>query len=292
MIAEAHAVLFADHALAWNLERAEAWSNSEYASAWRRLHPENGAVAQTIGDGLAVYTGVDSPVTQVVGLGMSGPVTSQHLDEIEGFFISRGAPVRILVCPLAHPTLLPELTARGYRALEFENVMARALSTPGPEQPADADPTWPAALLRAEAAFSGISVRPVNPDEEEAYSRMVAYGFSAPREPRPVEMVLSGVPFAMDKTICLVARLQGEPAGGGALSLYEGVAIIFGDSTLPGYRGRGVQSALLRERLALATEHGCRWALAGAVPGGRSQHNQEYLGFQVMYTRVTMVKET
>ena len=69
------------------------------------------------------------------------------------------------------------------------------------------------------------------------------------------------------------------------------MAVIFGGSTLAGYRGRGIQSALLRERLALATEHGCRWAVAGALPGGRSQHNLEYLGFQVAYTKVMMVRE-
>jgi hypothetical protein len=284
-------MLFADHALAWNLERAEAWSNGEYAAAWRRLHPESGATSIQVADGRAVFTGADSPVTQVLALGMSGPVSAEDLGIIEEFFLSRHAPVRILLSPLAHPSLLPELTRRGYLPEELENVMARPLSAPSVEQPSTEDPTWPAALLRAEAAFSGISVRAVGPDEEDSYAQMVADGLSAPHAPREVEVVLSGVPLAMDKTICLLARLNGEPAGGGALSLYEGIGVIFGDSTLPGFRGRGVQSALLRERLALATENGCRWALAGAAPGGRSQHNMEYLGFQVAYTRITMAKQ-
>ena len=284
-------MLFADHALAWNLERAEAWSNAEYAAAWRRLHPDSVALSMRIADGLAVFTGTDSPLNQVIGLGMNGVVPGEDINSLERFFAERNAPTRILLCPLAHPTLLPELSARGYRPVEFENVMARPLTIAAPEQPPAADPMWPGALLRAEAAFSGITVRPVNPSEQHAYAQLVADGFSAPQPPRPVDVVLAGVPLAMDKTICLLALLEGQPAGGGALALYEGVAVIFGGSTLAVCRGRGIQSALLRERLALATEHGCRWAVAGALPGGRSQHNLEYLGFQVAYTKVMMVKE-
>jgi GNAT superfamily N-acetyltransferase len=284
-------MLFADHALAWNLERAEAWSNAEYAAAWRRLHPGSGALSMLVADGLAVFTGSESSLNQVIGLGMNGEVPQDDIDTLERFFAERDTATRVLLCPLAHPTLLPKLSARGYRPMGFENVMARPLTTSAPEQPPAADATWPAALLRAEAAFSGINVRPVNPSELQTYAQLVADGFSAPKPTRPVDVVLSGVPLAMDKTICLLALLEGQPAGGGALALYEGVAVIFGDSTLADYRGRGVQSALLRERLALATEHGCRWAVAGAIPGGRSQHNMEYLGFQVAYTRVTMVKE-
>jgi hypothetical protein len=288
--AAAAKMLFADHSLALQLEQAEAWNNAEYAAAWKRTYPSSGAVAEDVGGGVAVFTGADSPVTQVIGLGLRAPVPSAQIDHLERFFSSRGASTRILVCPLADPGLLPELGARGYRPAEFENVMARPLTLAAPVQPAADRPAWSPAPTQAEAGFSGLTVRPVDRGEEEAYARMVADGFAAPAEPTALEVVLGGIPLAMDRTICLVASLDGVPAGAGAVSLYRDVAVLFSDSTLLPHRGHGVQSALLRERLAIAMEHGCRWACAGCEPGDRSQHNMERLGFQVAYTKVMMVK--
>lgn len=64
---------------------------------------------------------------------------------------------------------------------------------------------------------------------------------------------------------------------------------MFGDATLPEWRGRGVQTALLKARLERALHAGCDLAAAGASPGSGSQRNMERLGFRVAYTQVMMV---
>ena len=71
-------------------------------------------------------------------------------------------------------------------------------------------------------------------------------------------------------------------AGSGGMALIEtkkgGVAHLYIDSTLPEYRGRGVQAALLRARLGDARKAGFDLASVGARPGNGSCRNIERAG--------------
>jgi GNAT superfamily N-acetyltransferase len=67
---------------------------------------------------------------------------------------------------------------------------------------------------------------------------------------------------------------------------------MYGGATLPEYRGRGAQSALLTARARAAKAAGCRWLVAdtGAEgPGDRntSLRNMLRVGFEPLYERVT-----
>jgi len=64
-----------------------------------------------------------------------------------------------------------------------------------------------------------------------------------------------------------------------------------GAATLPAYRRRGVQSALLASRLALARELGCDLAVVTTQPGSKSQGNVQRLGFELAYSRAILVRE-
>lgn len=59
-----------------------------------------------------------------------------------------------------------------------------------------------------------------------------------------------------------------------------------GSSTVPELRRRGLQGALLLERMRYAFEHGCDLAMMVAEAGSNSQRNAERKGFRVAYTRV------
>jgi GNAT superfamily N-acetyltransferase len=85
---------------------------------------------------------------------------------------------------------------------------------------------------------------------------------------------------------CFVAELDGRLVATGAVALHGGVALLAGASTLPAWRGRGAQTALLAARLAFAAERGCDLAMMGAAPGSTSQTNAERQGFRVAYTRI------
>lgn len=56
------------------------------------------------------------------------------------------------------------------------------------------------------------------------------------------------------------------------------------------HRGRGIQAALLRERLRRAWEGGCEYAAISATPGSTSARNIERQGFRLAYTRLSLEK--
>ena len=64
-----------------------------------------------------------------------------------------------------------------------------------------------------------------------------------------------------------------------------------GAGTASEFRGRGLQIALLRARLAAAAEAGCEYAVVVTQGGTTSQRNCERLGFRVAYSKVTVIKE-
>ena len=87
-----------------------------------------------------------------------------------------------------------------------------------------------------------------------------------------------------------VARIDGRLAGVATLRLDDGLAQLCGAATLPSFRRRGVQTALLRGRLADAFHSGCEIALMTTQPGSKSQENGHRQGFGLLYSRAMLVK--
>jgi GNAT superfamily N-acetyltransferase len=88
------------------------------------------------------------------------------------------------------------------------------------------------------------------------------------------------------RSALFLAEIDGRAVAAASVSLNEGVALLAGAATIPEFRGRGAQRALLHGRLEYAGAHGCDLATMGAEPGGASQRNAEREGFCVAYTRL------
>jgi ribosomal protein S18 acetylase RimI-like enzyme len=86
------------------------------------------------------------------------------------------------------------------------------------------------------------------------------------------------------------AHVDGQLVGVATCRLDDRLAQFCGAATLPAFRRRGVQSALLRRRLADAFESGCRLALMTTQPGSKSQQNGHKQGFTLLYSRAQLVK--
>jgi GNAT superfamily N-acetyltransferase len=69
------------------------------------------------------------------------------------------------------------------------------------------------------------------------------------------------------------------------------VALLAGAATLPAFRRRGVQRALLRARLADAARAGCARAIVVTQPGTTSQANAQRQGFHLLYARALLVQK-
>lgn len=71
----------------------------------------------------------------------------------------------------------------------------------------------------------------------------------------------------------------------GQLVPSEDFAIFGCDATATASRGRGIQTALIQERLRHAVERGFSTAIAEVAPNSTSEHNYLRCGFRVAYTR-------
>jgi ribosomal protein S18 acetylase RimI-like enzyme len=82
-----------------------------------------------------------------------------------------------------------------------------------------------------------------------------------------------------------VARVDGEPAGAALLTLDEDFGYLANASTLPEFRNRGVQTALIAARIADAAAAGADSVSSQAEFGSASQRNLERAGLRVAYTK-------
>ena len=255
-------MILADLDLARRIEAAEA------ANA-RGCAPVHRAAVEIAG-GCAVFTEPDSPLTQAVGLGLAGPVSEADLARLETFFHSRGAPVAIDLCPLADPHFVDALAARGYRLTEFNNVLVKRLA--GTE-----------IVLTPR-------VRRATPQEADLWSHTVGRGFFEQPELTTGEMDVGRAIFAMPGALCFLGSGSADgPAGGAALAVHNGLALLFADSTIAAFRRQGLHSELIAARLNEAIAQGCDMAMASTQPGSGSERNYERQGFQVVYTKATLV---
>lgn len=75
-----------------------------------------------ISGGTVCFSGAGSWMNQAQGLGLSGGVTSEEIDQLVEFYTSRGVEPKIEVCCFTHHSLTQGLEERGFTLLEFENV--------------------------------------------------------------------------------------------------------------------------------------------------------------------------
>ena len=262
---------FSDLNLSRRLERAEGRANADFVDARVLTFPERRAAWMDVGGTLAMFDGVDSPLTQTFGLGLNGVVAPSDLDRIEEFFDERQAPVFHEVSPLADGSHLPLLNARRYQVIEFTSVMWRPIAGD---------------LGLGIAPNDRLTVRAIKPSEHEIWARTAAEGWSHLPELTPFLRELSVVNERRRNHVAFLAEIDGEPIAAGGIALVEGVALLAGASTIPSARKQGAQRALLEARLRYAAAHGCDIAMMGASPGSDSQRNAERQGFRIAYTRV------
>lgn len=259
---------FSDLALSRRLERAEGYACAQYAVARRRLFPESGAGWIECAGAYAVFDGADSPITQSFGLGIFEDLSPASLDVIERFFLDRGAPVSHEVSPFAGVAALDLLCARNYRPVELSNVLYRLVEPPAAEHQ------------------GRISVRVIGPQEAQLWTDISARGW-AHEHPELLEFLqqLGTISSAREETLCFLAEIDDRPGAAGVLCIHEGVALLGGSATIPELRRRGLQTALLHERMRYAFDQGCDLAMMAAVPGSDSQRNAERNAFHIAYTR-------
>ncbi len=262
-------MIFSDLALSKRLEGAEGFACAQFAEARRHLDPKSGSEWMVCAGAIVVFDGVESPTTQTFGLGLFEEVSAAAMERIERFFFERGTSVMHEVSPMAGAATLDMLCARSYRPVEISNVLYR-----GVEEPSAGNP-------------SEIRVRVTGPEEAPLWSSVSARGWTYEHPELESFMEQAGLLCAARaQSPCFVAEIDGTPGAAGTLCLHDGVALFGGSATVPELRRRGLQAALLEERMRYAFEQGCDLAMMVAEAGSNSQRNAERKGFRVAYTRL------
>ncbi len=263
--------MFSDLQLSRRLELTEALANARFVEARQRIQPDSGACWIERAGAFAMFDGIGSPLTQTFGLGIERLPTEGELEELEQFFIERGATVCHEVSPMVPMEILSLLAERGYRPIELTNVLYRPLNEP---------------IEKSDRHSSLIDVREIEGGEAEAWANVSADGWNMPPE---FDAFIRGFGKIMANTEGshpLLATIHGKAIATGGLFLGDNTALLAGASTIMSARNQGAQSALLSARLQLAQEKGCDIAMMCAQPGTPSQRNAQRNGFSIAYTRI------
>jgi ribosomal protein S18 acetylase RimI-like enzyme len=266
---------FVDKAFARRLEAVEEIPQVEYARVFRKSRPEIGAAEEEICGGHMIFAGLGSPIGRVTGAGLDRPFTADDLNRIEQFYRSHGAPPQVDLTPLHEPDVFEMFKQRGYAIAELNNVLFRKLEV---EEKFLPDP-------------AGCEIRRSQLEEAEITGAIVESAFFPDGAPEPFRGLITPL-YRMERALAFVASVNGKlvACGTGLVIPEHKVFALCGAGTLADYRKRGLQTALLRARMAAAAEAGCKYAVVVTQGGSASQRNVERLGFQVAYSKVTVIK--
>ena len=266
---------FVDKALARRFEACEEMPQVFYARVFQKTRPAIGAAEEEICGGHMIFAGLGSPIGRATGVGLDRQFTAGDLDRVEQFYRSHKAPSQVDLCPLHEAAVFEMFRERRYGIAELNNVLYRRL---------DRDEEFA-------AAPAGCKIRRGLREEAETSSAIVERAFFPDGAPEAFTGLLTPL-YQMEGAVTFVACIAGKMAacGAGLVIPEHRIFAVCGAGTLAEFRGRGLQTALLRARLAAAAEAGCQYAVVVTQGGTTSQRNCERLGFRVAYSKVTVIR--
>jgi hypothetical protein len=161
-----------------------------------------------------------------------------------------------------------ELKAQGYVAEYEECMWGRVVSE---------------TTLPEHSTPDGVVIQRVSPAESDTFARVLNIGYDLPAD------AMRGFIFAstlgMPNWSHYLVTFDGVPGSASVLYTTGRVANLFVATTIPRFRGRGAQGALIRRRLFDAFEAGCDLATSQTVVDNASPRNMARHGFQPLYDR-------
>jgi len=215
-------------------------------------------------------------LNRVIGLGLEGPISAADVDEIIARYTEAGIPrFFIQPSPAARDDALPRLLVdRGFRRYNNWVKLYRDV-TPVADVSTD------------------LTVRRIEADHADAFGRNVAECFGWPKATSGWVSDLVG----RSDWRHYMAFDGPKPVASGSLYFRGEYAWIDFATTLPDYRGRGAQSAILAHRIADAAELGCHTVAvetAEETPEkpAPSYRNMVRYGFRQSYLRPNYIYVT
>ncbi|MGD6874180.1 GNAT family N-acetyltransferase [Sutcliffiella horikoshii] len=198
------------------------------------------------------------------------------LDEIVEFYASRGIPAQFEVTPgNASTDLFRKLSSLGYFQSGFHTALYRLLSTGNPS---------------LSGADNAVQMEEISLENFDIFGELYTRGFGMPTAFKDYVTANNKVLAESDNWKFYLARVGGEPAGIGVLYVKNDVATLAASATVPEFRNKGVQTALIQKRMQQAADEGCRYLVGQAAFGSVSQKNMQRAGLKVAYTNAVWEK--
>ncbi|MGD6834488.1 GNAT family N-acetyltransferase [Sutcliffiella halmapala] len=196
-----------------------------------------------------------------------------YLEKILDFYRQKEIPVRFEVTPAhASTELLHQLHRLGFYQSDFHTTLYMPIS----EVSASAD--------------DSLSIRKMEKHEAYTYADIYIQGFNMPAFLKDGVAQNNEVLFDHDQWTFYLASVEGEPAGIGVVYIKDHIATLAAAATLPSFRNRGIQGALIQQRIYKAYREECNLVVGQAKFGSVSQNNMERAGLRIAYTKGIWVK--
>jgi len=264
--------------LAARVETAEANLMLKLTELPEPLLGKLGITGRRFGRGIALSVRNDPSRfwSKVQGFGFDEPVTSELVGEVLDFFRAAGNPVTNFHLP---PEVLPADWAEicQVHGLRQGATMVKLVRDGSPVEP----------------AVTSLRVGPIAVEDRAAWAAVQVEAFGLPDPDGGIGEMLAAINDVPGVTG--YAAWDGDKLVATAALYVEGeVGEFVSASTLPAYRGRGAQSALLARRAEDAIAAGCRWlgVETGKPAEGEtnpSLDNVQRAGFKVLYDRPSWV---
>lgn len=206
---------------------------------------------------------------RVIGLGLGRPATEAELDRLIEVYRQAGITrYGFQLTPWAQPAELPSwLEKRGFRAGD----------------------NWAKCLRGAAPApqiSTGLAIKTVGPDEALSFAEIACKVFHLPAILQPWTALTVG----RAGWTHYMAYDGSKPVATGALLVRGELGWLGIGATLPEFRRRGAQGALMARRIQAGRAQGCRWLVTETPEDSQARpnpsfHNMMRSGFKLAYLR-------
>ncbi|WP_449537652.1 GNAT family N-acetyltransferase [Ferdinandcohnia sp. Marseille-Q9671] len=199
----------------------------------------------------------------------------EYIDQMIDFYNQNRIPVRFEISPgQASPDLLTYLSEQGFYQRDFHTTLYLDLSQ-----------------IQDNHFDETISIRELQKNEFDLFADIYTKGFQMPAFLKESIAKNNQILYGHENWIFYLASVEKEPAGVGVLYSKNGIATLAAATTLPEYRNRGIQSAIIKNRMLKALEQDCKLLVGQARFGSVSQNNMERAGMKIAYTKSIWVKK-
>jgi len=210
---------------------------------------------------------------RVVGLGLEGPVSEDDIDSLIEHYHSKRVPIGISLCPNEQSKKITQwLKDRNFSIANHWVKMVR-------------DPSPPV------QSTSKLRIEPATNDQAGIVADIIQTGFGLNDELQPFsESVVSA-----ENNFVYIAWEEDIPAAVGALTIVGSIGHLNTAATLPEFRGKGAQGAIMARRIEDGIKLGCQSFVTETWdPGEETNHsfnNMARYGFELAYKRPNWVLE-